>query len=406
MREHVKSSEQLQEAFETFNEQSVRLQDSYQSLETLVASLSSELQATQNQRLIELAEKEQLAERLVTLLNALPAGVIVIDANGIIQDINPAAKAMFCDYQVGAIFDQTIAGISLDMLQESNDITLPCGSLVSCQTQKTDHSTILLFNDISERVALEKQISHQERLSSMGEMLAKLAHQLRTPLSSSLLYASNLTNSQIPESRRVDFAEKIQDSLNKQNTMINDMLVFSKNDNSGKDCLSVSKLLVDIKETLKPQLEEMHAKWLVEANDEECFISGSYSLLAGALSNLVMNALHASGKGATITWIIEHSDENLYLSIQDNGPGISNADAEKIFDPFFTTHHNGTGLGLAVARNVIQAHKGTIILDNASNKGARFLITLPYFKNTGLLASNEVTEYSKQKDTVGSQVCL
>ncbi|MEE9343521.1 MAG: ATP-binding protein [Gammaproteobacteria bacterium] len=409
MREHAKSNESLLEAFETFSQESQRLQTSYQSLESRVTSLSNELQATQALRSHELAEKERLADRLVTLLSTLPAGVIVVDDKGLIRELNAAATQLLAGCTVGQRFDQALPGLEYNTINNSCEIVLPDGRIISVSRQalEIENSTILLLADITDRVLLERQTSHQERLTSMGEMAAKLAHQIRTPLSSALLYASNLRNTHLPETQRADFAKRIQEGLHSLNVMVNDMLAFSKNEMTSEECISIRYLIEDVEQSLKLQLREAGAEWAVETDQDDYFIAGNHSLLKGALSNLVINAIHATGDGVKIQWDVRNEKDSIYLSIEDNGPGIEKKDADKIFEPFFTTRNNGTGLGLAVVSTVIQAHKGTIKVDteNTHSAGMRLTMKFPYLNKSGILASS-IQRCHKENTGTKKQACL
>ncbi|MEE9494462.1 MAG: HAMP domain-containing sensor histidine kinase [Gammaproteobacteria bacterium] len=237
---------------------------------------------------------------------------------------------------------------------------------------------------------LQSGIQQQARLSAMGEMMAKLAHQLRTPLSSTLLYASNLTRPGLSEHRRKEFTRQVVDGLQHLDTILNDMLVFSKGGQSGDDCIAVSDLLHEVKHTVNHQLQQAEVNWSVEIN-EDCYIQGNHSMLAGVLVNLVTNALNARQENLKLVWKVQIQDQLVQLILQDNGPGIDGHLRGKIFEPFFTTRANGTGLGLAVAKSVIQAHQGTIELATdyrqVSETGACFVIRLPASLKNKLLAS-------------------
>src|SRR5699024_8827775 len=156
--------------------------------------LSRELAAARDQRLIELAEKERLANRLSHLLAALPAGVIVLDAQGVVQTANPAAAELLGSPLEGiawpAVYGRAVAGAG----GADSELELNGGrrvTLSSCDLGG-EPGRILVLQDVTEARALQALADRRRRLSAMGEMAASLAHQIRTPLASALLYVGHL----------------------------------------------------------------------------------------------------------------------------------------------------------------------------------------------------------------------
>ena len=116
------------------------------------------------------------------------------------------------------------------------------------------------------------------------------------------------------------------------------------------------------------------------------------------------NALNASGQAARLDWYLEVRGATISLTLEDNGPGVPEELQEKIFEPFFTTRTNGTGLGLAVVRAVIDAHRGTIDLDPDYRDGARFILQLPLMENDQQLPSRMLR--NQQKASVANSRCV
>lgn len=225
---------------------------------------------------------------------------------------------------------------------------------------------------------LQDEVAHSRRLSSMGQMTARLAHQIRTPLSTALLYASQLNAAELPRQQHDCFVERLLTGLRHLDHMVNDMLVFAR-DNRPCDAESVliPDVLEQVRQSLLPQLEQQGAVWTVKTGDEIPPINGQREVLVSVLSNLASNALNVAEKGVQLDWRVEADPQQLTLVLEDNGPGVPGDLQEQIFDPFFTTRANGTGLGLAVVRAVITAHHGTVELDPSYTLGARFVVRLP-----------------------------
>ncbi len=404
MSQQIKASQQLQDAFDQFSELSEQLQDTYQGLQDRVTSLTRELYAARSERLKQLTEKEQLAERLGVLLGTLPGGVIVLDAQGVICECNPAALQIFRQPLLTKLW-RDILPQKLSDSGDGNDLQLPDARIVNISRRplETNGGCILLVQDVTETRALQKQVNRQERLTAMGEMTARLAHQLRTPLATALLYASHLNKPQASPKQRMHSSQQLLSGLHHLDQMINDMLVFSHGGSSSDELISLVDLIEQVRVSLTPQLQSVNAEWKVIKDDCPFTLYGNPVSLFGALSNLVANALRASGNNAQLTWQIKQEDNILKLSLQDNGPGIENQLGEHIFEPFFTTRNNGTGLGLPVVRTVVESHGGNVYLANTKNNGgACFIIELPASRQQNMPSHLQSVAFNKSRSEQSS----
>lgn len=373
-----KASQQLQVAFEQFNELSEQLQDTYQILQDRVASLTRELYAARSERLKQLAEKEQLAERLGALLDTLPGGVVVLDGQGVIREVNPAAEKILGHTLPGKRWLEVVPQ-TVNFLQDCHDVVLPNAKVIniSSRTLESNGGLILLLQDVTETRVLQDQVNRQERLSAMGEMTAQLAHQIRTPLATALLYASHLNKPQSSQEQHILSSQQLLACLHNLDQMINDMLVFSRGGNSGDELITPAELVEQVHRSLAPQLSAAGAAWQVVNEDKSARIFGNPVSLISALTNLAANALSACGDNACLVWKVMRDKNTVVLSLSDNGPGIPDQLSTQIFEPFFTTRTSGTGLGLPVVRAVIEAHGGSVKLDKTAGAGACFVIKIP-----------------------------
>ena len=250
---------------------------------------------------------------------------------------------------------------------------------------------------------LQQEASRSQRLSSMGEMMARLAHQVRTPLSTALLYASQLKQTNLPRDQHDCFVDRLLVGLRHLDHMVNDMLVFTRGGQGGEERVDVAALLEQVQQSLQPRLDACGVRWCVSGK-APCPVQGQGEMLASVLTNLVNNALDACGDGACLEWQIGVAGSDLLLALQDNGPGIAEDLHEQIFDPFFTTRVNGTGLGLAVVRAVIAAHRGDIELDADYKDGARFVIRLPLYQIPQHLPSERLKQ--RQQAAIADSRCV
>jgi len=260
-------------------------------------------------------------------------------------------------------------------------------------TARTERQQLL-----TEIRTLQQEASRRRRLSSMGEMTARLAHQVRTPLSTALLYASQLKQAGLPPAQHDCFVDRLLVGLRHLDHMVNDMLVFARGGQGGDKLIDIRALLEQVRQSLQPRIETCRARWQVKAAERPAPVQGQPEVLASVLGNLASNALDACGEGADLSWRIMEQDNDLVVELQDNGPGIAEDMRDRIFEPFFTTRASGTGLGLAVVRAVIDAHQGDIEVDADCRKGARFIIRLPRYRAQQQLPSERLKNQQKAEN--------
>ena len=379
----------LQDAFEVFNEVSQQLVDSYRELEHRVVHLDQELACARNDRLRELTEKERVANRLENLLKALPAGVIVLDNDGIVIECNPAAIDLLGSPLLGLAWIDIIQRAFAPRSDDGHDVSLRDGRKVSLSTQSLDGQPgqILLLQDVTETRVLQDSLNRNKRLSDMGEMAATLAHQIRTPLSSALLYSSHLMRGSLEEEKRLRFTGRIRTSLQQLETQVNDMLMFARGGSAGGEQINIDEFLSQLRQSMEILVQESHAHIEIDCPDTEIAILGTHESLLGAFQNMVNNAINAGGEGTHIKLSARQVHHNglpmVVVAVNDNGPGIPQASLGKIFDPFFTTGSRGTGLGLAVVKAVAHSHNGVVTVESEQGKGSTFNMILPlYTSNT------------------------
>src|SRR3989344_4456274 len=240
----------LDRAFRLFSEVSEHLSASYQALENRVSQLNRELAAARDERLRHLAEKERLANRLARLLSALPGGVVVLDGAGWGRDANPAAIRLLGEPLVGQPWRTVIERAFRPQPEDGHDVSLRDGRLVSIETSSLgeEPGQILLLNDVTEARLMQDRLARHKRLTAMGEMAASLAHQIRTPLASAMLYVSHLTQPTMDVDQRHRTAAKIQGGLRHLEKLVNDMLVFARGGAVGNEEIPVAALLQDVRQ--------------------------------------------------------------------------------------------------------------------------------------------------------------
>lgn len=371
---------ELEQAFSLFNLASEQLAATYAGLQNQVASLTRELAIANGELNRQFLEKEALSQRLAALLAALPAGVVVVDESAHVIEANLAAQAMLGSRLMGMAWAVAQAcTLRPTAIADEWETTDPVPRRLALSTSPLLGATgqILLFHDITQAHALQIELTRHQRLSAMGEVAARLAHQLRTPLATALLYASQLSRPQLAEADRVKFSDKVVARLKHLEHLIQDMLLFVRGEAVGRDSIAVADLLADLQQVMEPQMLERGLVFNVEPGAAQARVSASREALTGALVNLLENAMQNCPPGAHITLSSQMANEQVCLLVADNGPGIEPAMLERLFEPFFTTRLDGTGLGLAIVRSVAQAHGGVVEVQSAPGRGSMFALRLP-----------------------------
>lgn len=171
------------------------------------------------------------AKRLENLLNILPAGVVVINGKGIVIQSNPQAKVLLGEPLDGQLWRKVIARAFKPRADDGHEVSLTNGKRVKLSISPLDGEPgqLILLTDLTETRQLQSRISHMQRLSSLGNMVASLAHQIRTPLSAAMLYAANLVQPKIDDHTRLKFSQRVNDRLAELESQVNDMLLFVLN---------------------------------------------------------------------------------------------------------------------------------------------------------------------------------
>jgi two-component system, sensor histidine kinase FlrB len=377
-------TESLEQAFQQFSEVSTSLSQFYDGLEQKVSLLSKELAETRSQKMREYVERERVTNRLENLLRALPGGVIVIDGEGIVQECNPAALELLDTPLVGERWRDVVDHAFKPKWDDGHDVTLHNGHYVNISTQPLDSEPgqILLITDVSENRQLQEQISGLKRVSAMGEMAAALAHQIRTPLSSALLYVSNLGANQLDKERHKRFTKKTMSALQHLEILVEEMLLFARGGRLNAKPSNISNVINDFIEQQNSDLENCDLNITFKNEIPDAQVNLSCDAFKSALQNIFNNACQAGDNSINLNiHLLQNQSDQIQLNITDDGPGIPDAIKSRLFEPFVTTRINGTGLGLAVVDAVVRAHKGTITVEDASKKGTCFTICLPVYKS-------------------------
>lgn len=367
----------LEQAFALFNQMSAQLSESYSMLEARVTELKGQLALVSAQRMQELAEKERLANRLQSLLDLLPGGVIVIDGQGVVREANPVARSLLGQPLAGMLWREVIARNFAPREDDGHEISLKDGRRLSIATRSlnAEPGQLVLLTDLTETRRLQDQLSRHERLSALGRMVASLAHQIRTPLSAALLYASHLSQQVLPVEQQQRFAGRLKERLHELEHQVRDMLVFARGELPLPDRLAPPELFAALRASSESHVEGKQVRWQCDLAEGELLCNRD--TLVGAMLNLIENASQAAGRDLRLKVHLCRRGGDLRLTVSDNGPGIDASTLARLGEPFFTTKTTGTGLGLAVVKAVARAHQGELRLRSRPGRGTCATLVLP-----------------------------
>jgi len=332
--------------------------------------------------------------RLRRLINQMPSGVLVIDNRGMVIEFNPAAEELLGISLRDRPWIQVIQHCFAPRPDDGHEISLKNGKRINLSTKALDGEPgqLVFISDQTQTRELQSRLSHYQRLSEMGRMVASMAHQIRTPLSAALLYASHLMAPKVSDEQRVRFAGKVKSRLTHLEQQVRDMLIFARGEIRLDDRVTTDEIMLRTEELLDLPLSNFDADCDCINDAPGVEVQCNLESLLGVLLNLVNNALQACGSGAELRLQISVVNNYIQIELSDNGPGMTPENLVRAQEPFFTTKTHGTGLGLAVAQVVARGHQGEFHLKSKVGEGTTATLLLPSIESGANRTDEEVVD--------------
>ncbi len=237
----------------------------------------------------------------------------------------------------------------------------------------------ILLERAREQNLLEEQLRQTEKMASIGQMVATIAHEIRNPLGIIRSSADVLHKQDNPApERRRKLAGVIVEEATRLSAILTDFLDFARPRPPDKRVIDVRDVIDRVKNNLEQEIQSRQVQWRqTVVNGGAPLVAGDSDLLYQAFLNVAMNAFEAMDDGGTFSVTIDPDDSRIRIDFADDGRGIKEEDLRRIFTPFFTTSEMGTGLGLSVVHNIITAHGGEISVKSSEGNGAVFTVMLP-----------------------------
>lgn len=350
-----------------------------------------------NQRALEL---ERLKEYSENIIESLTVGVAVLDHSGKIIGWNRILEETFAKIKEEVINKSLIevlgrknfqalfpsdsqqgfrllSEITLEMPSEGKKI-FDITKTPLLDNQMNPYGTVIVFEDITEKISLQQQLLTSEKLASIGLLSAGVAHQINTPLTGISSYVQILQK-KLSNSKHSQLLGKIEAQTDRVARIIKNLLNFARNPSE------TSFYHVDLKENLQEIISLIDYKLKTLNIKLEMNLSPLKTIwaqgerLQQVFINIILNAIDAMPNGGTLEIELAQKNNKAVIKIKDTGIGIKNQYLPHIFDPFFTTKGigKGTGLGLSISYAIIKEHEGHIAVESESKKGSLFTIFIP-----------------------------
>ena len=385
-------------AIRLFDETTGALASQVQRLEGVLTAKQAELVATNARLTDKLNELDRLTAWLNLVMGSIASGVLAVDQHGAVTTCNeaachalqgelpdliecvyterfpdgPAAQVLITGHAVGPI-ERTVRGADgqpVLLRLRASPLRSPDGTLLGA---------VEVIDDVTVLYALQAQAERADRLARLGEMAAGVAHEIRNPLNGIAGFASLLARDLEAGSKPARYAQAIVDGVRDLDRTVSGLLEFTRARRILRNPIDPLKLAHSCLELVRAEEPQavtfaVHETW----GDGEVAIDGAQ--VKQVLINLLQNAVHAVSEreplGGRVQIGVERLINGVAFVIDDDGPGVPEAERAKIFTPFHTSREQGTGLGLAISGTIAQLHGGSITVEDSPLGGARFRVTL------------------------------
>jgi PAS domain S-box-containing protein len=370
------------------------------SMQGVIQQLREQEKELERLHRIEKERAEQTERLSEEVTRNMPAGLVVVNATGIISTSNPAAEQVlgirglgFRRYSEALGAASSLTKLIAECLatgrifrREEVEHLPPAGDTrhlgVTISPIRRGEGkisgAICLLTDLTELAALQQRMQLKENLAALGELSAGIAHEFKNALATISGYAQ-MIRSESSEAEALDYAERILEQTRNITHVVTEFLKYARPLEIPDESVALQALVERVVSEVGEALPQVKIRWEGAFGDA----GGDEGLLRQALLNLTRNAAEAcalaDGGRVVVRGEIVHGEEAGFqrISISDNGPGIPANVFSKLFRPFFTTKAKGTGLGLAVVQKIIVQHGGQVDVRNRPEGGAEFIVTLP-----------------------------
>lgn len=364
-----------------------------------------------------LAPEVRKQMEISTLLESMPEGVLILDADARVLEVNTAAERflsrnrdelrgmdlrqldrlvvvssndeplLFPRYAVvRALEGETIRNErrAFRVTTDSSDVI---EALVSASPIRDNGATVgavVIIRDITELTELQKQLSDTERHHAIGQMAAGLAHDFNNVLDTIEKATTVLElKANAPVEKRQTYAQMIHNAVARGAEIVERLRQYLRDRSTDLRAVDLERLLKETVQLTEPMLHEAGNIRMHTAIQPVPHVRGNLTDLRRVFMNLIMNAIEAMPKGGELWVMLEPHNGSVRAQVADTGTGISPEQQKKIFYPYFSTKAKGTGLGLSSAQRIVLSYGGKIRVQSEPGKGTRFTVELPAIDASG-----------------------
>jgi signal transduction histidine kinase len=401
----------LADAFRSFANVAGSLESFYTQLQAEVARLRRELERANRDLNQSLEENKRIRAHLSRTLECLPCGVLVVDGEHKLKLANSAALSLLGTHQAAR---QTAMGVAREVIEKLElTSSLPAAGAeqewpVDAQdgqhflavsrtplsgNEESAGEWILILRDITESKRLEKEREAARRTQDLAQMAMLLAHEIRNPLGSLELFAGLLADA--TEERPVlhKWVEQVQSGLRTLSATVNNVLQFHSEPRSELSPVNLVSLLAQTMDFLQPLARQRGMRMDFTSPESEVLMRADPHRLQQVFINLALNAFRAMSGGGVLRVSVQCGDTPEELPVRvvfrDHGMGIPSRHLARVFEAGFTTIAGSPGLGLALAKKVVEQHQGKISVESDPEKGTAFTLSFP---RSGVVNQHGVVE--------------
>lgn len=357
-------------------------------------------------------------EFITRVIYASASAIVAADRSGRIELMNSVAKELFGAYNGGEgtithteqlyppgkakeimrmLRDEKIGGRGKLIIPRTTivnakgkEIEVEMSAAIIYDEHGNESATMAIYNDLKDKIKVEKelkmtqkQLAQSEKMASLGQLAAGVAHEINNPLTGVLFYASLLLERQDLDTDAKEDLNYIVDDANRCKNIVKSLLVYSRSTDSNKRIIQINEIVEQSLKLIRDQKKFRNIQIRRYLADEMMLINADTNKLNQVIINLVINAadaMHGTGK-ITLHTYKDKPHKKVFLEVKDTGAGIPRENLSKIFDPFFTTKEVGksTGLGLSIVYGIIEEHGGRISVKETGSKGTTFIIEFPLY---------------------------
>jgi len=359
-----------------------------------------ELEETNN-KLIETNEKiikEDIYKKQI--LNSLFSAMITLEQDGTVGFCNTNAKKLlqlvgseeiegksiyetsldkFIDFQ----HVRDVLGNEISFINSESELETPYGERIFryyvnrlIDTKEELGGVIISIKDITEEKKMQKSLHHKDKMCSLGQLMANIAHEIRNPLMSIKTFTELLPEKISNDKFRRRFLEYVPQELDRINYLVTDLLDYARPQVTRKEKFYLNQLVDEVLGLFNTKINKEKVMLSIDISDDTR-VYGDRNQIKQVLINLILNSIDAMNKNPQLKIYSKLYNSTCTLSICDNGIGIPKQYINHVMDPFFTLKKNGTGLGLSICYEFIMENSGEIYIESEENVGSCVSITLP-----------------------------